>query len=244
MAPRLTIEASLDWEKGSTGNEQTIKLRTSTPYFDTTSDASVSGASVKVINNNSLVEFVFEDQNNGTYTTSNFVPVLNQSYTLEIVYNEETYTATETLMPVVEIAEITQSYDKGFDDSLLEINVLFDDPINEDNYYLLKLKEEGTLLPVFLNIEDVFRDGKRIKLIYEKDDVDTFIPGDIVDVTLFGISENYFNYMDILLTLSRGSFGVVPVGAKGNCVNIDNEENYAHGYFRLAQVVRTSYIFQ
>ena len=30
---RLVVEASLDWEKGTTGNEQLITLRTSTPFL-------------------------------------------------------------------------------------------------------------------------------------------------------------------------------------------------------------------
>lgn len=47
---RLVIEASLDWEKGTTGSNQIIKLSKSTPYFDTTTNTSVTNASVRVIN--------------------------------------------------------------------------------------------------------------------------------------------------------------------------------------------------
>ena len=42
VEPRLVIEASLDWEKGTAGNEQTINLSMSTPYFNTGEDTSVS----------------------------------------------------------------------------------------------------------------------------------------------------------------------------------------------------------
>ena len=34
--PRLVIDASLNWIKGTTGNEQKIKLTLTAPYFDTT----------------------------------------------------------------------------------------------------------------------------------------------------------------------------------------------------------------
>ena len=33
-APRLVIDASLNWFKGTTGNEQEIKLTLSAPFFD------------------------------------------------------------------------------------------------------------------------------------------------------------------------------------------------------------------
>ncbi|MEP1984869.1 MAG: DUF4249 domain-containing protein, partial [Maribacter dokdonensis] len=46
----LVVEASLDWEKGTTGNDQEITLRTSTPFFDTQS-TNVTGAEVTVTNN-------------------------------------------------------------------------------------------------------------------------------------------------------------------------------------------------
>ena len=113
-APRLVIEASIDWEKGTTGNEQTIKLSSSTPFFDTTSNNSVIDASVKVTNNLTNQEFIFANQYNGEYITSNFIPVLNQSYTLEVIYNNETYLAEETLISVVDIDEITQSREGCF----------------------------------------------------------------------------------------------------------------------------------
>ncbi|WP_232771671.1 DUF4249 domain-containing protein [Tenacibaculum sp. Bg11-29] len=239
----------MDWEKGTIGNEQTIKLSTSIPYFDTTSNASVNNASVIVINNNSLDKFVFINQNNGKYTSSNFVPVLNQSYTLEVIYNEERYSATETLIPVVDIAEVIQSNEGGFDNNALDVNVLFDDPVDVNNYYLLKFKEQGDLLPRLFDIDDEFRDGNRIKVFYEKDedsDEEEFVPGDIIYIDFFGISRDYFNYINLLILQSEGNgvFGQTPAIVKGNCVNIDNAGNYAHGYFRLTQVVRTSYTFQ
>ncbi|WP_117885327.1 DUF4249 domain-containing protein [Aureibaculum luteum] len=251
VPPRLTIEASLDWEKGTTGNEQTIKLSTSTPYFDITSNTGVNDATVKVTNDDSLDEFVFVNQNNGTYTSSSFVPVVNQSYTLEVLYNGERYSATETLTPVVDIAEVFQSNQGlgGLDNNALEVNVSFDDPVDINNYYLIKFKEQGDLLPRLDYTDDEFRDGNRIEVFYEKykeADEDEFIPGDIVDINFFGISRDYYNYVKLLIIQSGGNglFGQTPAIVKGNCINIDNTDNYAHGYFRLTQVVRTNYTFQ
>ena len=246
---RLTIEASIDWEKGTLGNEQTIKLSESTPYFNMTTNTGVNGASVTVVNNNNLEEYIFTDLGNGNYTTSDFFPILNQAYTLEVLYNGERYSATETLMSVVDIAEVTQSNKGGFDNDALDVNVSFDDPENIDNFYLLRFKEQGDLLPRLFDVDDEFRDGNRIKIFFEKDkdlDEEEFVAGDTVAIDFFGISEDYRNYMRLLIRQNEGTgvFGGTPANVKGNCININNAENYAHGYFRLTQVVRTNYTFQ
>lgn len=249
--PRLTIEASLDWEKGTAGNEQTIKLSTSTPYFDKNINTAVTGASVKVTNNGSGQEFVFVDQNNGDYTTSSFVPILNQTYTLEVLYDGETYTATETLIPVVDITSISQSTEKGFSDTDLEVNVMFTDPAEETNYYLFRFHPEGDILPFLETAKDEFVNGNDINWWFEKEDdednnVKAFVPGDVVDIAFYGISERYYNYMRLLIEQSVGTglFSPIPVALKGNCINLDNPANYAYGYFRLTQVVRESYTFE
>ncbi|MCK0192087.1 DUF4249 domain-containing protein [Arenibacter sp. F20364] len=248
---RLTIEASLDWEKGTSGNEQTIKLSTSTPYYDNTTVTAVSGAAVKVTNNTDGSEFVFEDMNNGEYTTSSFVPVIGQSYTLQVLYKGETYTATETLMSVVDISELSQSREDGFDDEIMEINIAFMDPESEENYYLIKLKERGDLLVELFDVEDEFANGNEITLFYEKqEDKDTntkeFETGDIVDVELLGISKAYYDYIGILISQNEpsGPFGTTPVALRGNCVNLTKPDNYAFGYFRLTEVVKKSYTFE
>lgn len=247
---RLTIEASINWEKDTTGNKQVVLLSTSTPYFDTTTNTSVTGASVSIVNNNSAQEYIFTDQNDGRYTTTEFIPELNNSYTLTVVYNGETYTATETMISVTEITEITQSTENGFDDEALELNIFFNDPPEEDNYYLIKIKERGDLLPILFDFDDEFTNGNEISLFYEKDNEDSdnenFIPGDIVDVELIGISKAYYNYIRILIEQQEGAgpFGTTPVPLKGNCINNSNTENYANGYFRLTQVDRKSHTFE
>lgn len=250
--PRLVVEASLDWEKGTAGNEQTIKLTTSTPYFDSEILNDVLGATVRVTNTNTGQVFVFQDQNNGLYTTSNFVPVLNDTYDLEILYNGEIYTATETMTPVAEIIEVSQSLEGGFDEEILDVSIFFQDPEEEGNYYLMRFIEEGDLLPVLETESDEFSNGNLIDEFFEKDgDAGTqeeeFQVGDTVIMSLYGISEQYFNYIDLLIEQydSGGDpFATTPSRVKGNCINLSTPDNYAHGYFRLTEVDIVSYTFQ
>ncbi|MDG5491082.1 DUF4249 domain-containing protein [Psychroserpens sp. SPM9] len=249
---RLVIEASLDWEKGTSGSNQQVKLSTSTPYFETEAIPVVVGASVKVVNTNTNEEFVFVDQNDGTYLTTTFVPVIGNTYQLEVIYNDETYTATQTMTSVSDINNITQSIEGGFDDELLELNIYFDDPEDEANYYLVRYYEDGDLFPYFEDISDEFLNGNEIHDFFEKDDDEDsgqapFQPGDTVEINLYGISESYYNYIRLLIEqyYSGGDpFSSTSAEIRGNCINETNDDNYAYGYFRATEVVKTSYTFQ
>ncbi|MCP4883102.1 MAG: DUF4249 domain-containing protein [Flavobacteriales bacterium] len=250
--PRLVIEASIDWIKGTTGQQQTVKLSTSTPFFDNLQETPVKGAIVKVTNDSDQQEVLFIDQNNGDYKTDEFVPVIGQSYTLEIIYDDETYLASETMTSVSEITSVYQSRENGFDKEALEVNIDFNDPNDIPNFYLTKFQRRGDLLQTIFDVKDEFTDGNKISIFYEKlNNEDTgeteFVPGDIVDISLLGISEPYYNYIKLLIQQSGaqgGPFSTTPAEIKGNCINLDNPDNYAFGYFRLTEVDEKVYLFE
>lgn len=250
--PRLVIEASIDWEKGTAGNDQSIKLSMSTPYFDSLINNEVIGASVQITNDTDNSIFIFTDQNDGNYTTSSFVPILNQTYTLEVIHNGSFYTANETLIPVVAIFNVNQTIEDGFDDEAIEVNVFFDDPLAEENYYLLKFIEAGDLFPTYDVRSDEFTNGNLMLDFFEKEEdedinQEPFITGDVIDIKLYGISEQFHNYMGLLLDqYSSGGdpFGAIPAAIKGNCINPTNSDNYAFGYFRLSEIDTETYVIQ
>lgn len=249
--PRLVVEASIDWEKGTTGSVQTIKLSTTTPYFDKDQNNMVTNATVIVTNNATNQNFTFVDQENGEYLCSDFIPVVNHSYTLNINYKDERYIAVETLMSVTEITRVEQSTEDGFDKEAIELNMYVPDPADEENYYMVRFYEHGDLLAKIFDVKDEFVNGNEMKFFIEKlEDTETneeeFIAGDIVDLNVYGISEAYYNYIKIVIEQSEagGVFSTIPVALKGNCLNTTNPNNYPYGYFRLTQVVKTTYTVQ
>jgi hypothetical protein len=248
--PRLVIEASINWEKGTSGSNQTIYLSKSTPFFETNGNVPVSGASVVITNTSdgSFLEFI--DQNDGSYTTSNFVPVLNDNYTLEVVSEGETYIAQETFIPVVPILEVYQSTDK-FLPEVLEVNFDFLDPAEEENYYYIKFKEQADSFPRLRDLKDEFVNGNLISVFNERqenEDINQveYAPGDMVNMELIGVSKRYYEFIQLLISQSEsgGPFDTTPVALLGNCTNQSNPDNYAYGYFRLTEVAKASYTFE
>ena len=247
---KLVIEASINWEKGTNGSDQTIYLSKSTPFFDTNGNVPVVGASVVITNNNDGSFFEFNDQNDGSYTTGNFMPVLNDNYTLEVMSEGETYSAQETFMPVVPILEVYQSTEK-FLPEVLEVNFDFLDPAEEENYYYIKFKEQADAFPRLLDFKDEFVNGNLITVFNERqenEDINQveYAPGDTVNMELIGISKRYYEYIQLLINQSEsgGPFDTTPVALRGNCTNQNDPNNFAYGYFRLTEVAKATYTFE
>ncbi len=247
---RLVVEASLDWEKGTPGNQQTIKLSTSTGFYEPADLRPVTGAVVRVTNDATGATFDFVDQNNGEYTTTVFEPVLDQSYSLEIVYGDEVYSARETMVGVADIDGVYQGRDEGFDDELLEVHLEFTDPPQQGNNYLFRFYRVGDLLPYLEYFEDEFFNGNQVDFWHEIDedddlDIEPYMPGDVVEVEMYGISRDYYDFIKVIIDQLRGGgpFSATPVGVRGNCINETDPQNYAYGYFRLAQKVSARYTF-
>ncbi|GAB1856466.1 DUF4249 domain-containing protein [Flavobacteriaceae bacterium MHTCC 0001] len=251
-SPKLVVQASLDWLKGTSGNNQTVKLSTSTPYFETDTNSAVTNATVTVTNTDSGAVYNFVNQNDGTYTIDNFEPVINNTYTLEVVYNNERYVARETLIAVAPIKRVEQSIEGGFEEDVLDVSIFWDDPAEEENFYLLRFYEQGDVVPILETAPDEFVNGNELDEFFEKerddsDEFKEFNPGDIVELSLYGISKQYDHYINLLIEqydAAGDPFSTIPGKLKGNCVNQDNPDNFAFGYFRLSEYDTVTYTFQ
>ena len=74
----LVIDAHIDWEKGATGQEQTILLSYTQPYYSQEAPEGASGATVLVADNQGKI-FPFVEHIAGTYKNVNFTPALGRS---------------------------------------------------------------------------------------------------------------------------------------------------------------------
>lgn len=242
---KLVIDASINWEKGTAGNQQTIKLTTTTGFYSNVIPK-VSGATVFITNSSSTVfNFVEEVANSGEYICSNFVPVIDETYVLTVIYAGQTYTATEKMVPVPDITSVTQRDDAGFSGEDIEVKFFFQDNGSEINSYMGKFITPVNAFPEFEVYDDRFEQGNQMFGLYSNEDLKA---GNNIDFTLYGISTQYYNYMDILIGISGsnsgGPFQTIPTTVRGNIINQTNESNYCLGYFRLCEIVKMQYTVQ
>lgn len=243
-APRLVIDASLNWFNGTNGNIQTIDLTLSAPFFNNTIPPA-TGATVTVINQNNTVFNFIDVENNGSYICQNFIPVLNETYTLNIVYNGETYTGIETLTAVTPIDFIEQTNDGGFSGDEIEIKAYYTDPAEQENYYFFAFQEEFETNPNLNVYDDQFINGNQIFAFYTNEDT---VAGNELSIKNYGVSKQFYDFMFLLLQQSEtsggGPFEVQPATVRGNCINTTNPNNYPFGYFRASQATEVIYIIE
>ncbi len=243
-APRLVINGAIKWQKGTPGNEQEIKLSTTTGFYDN-SIPTVSGAIIVVTNSSNVnFNFVEETANSGVYLCHNFVPEIGQTYVMTVALNGQIYTASEVLTPVTPITHIEQDNQGGFSGDNIEIKAYFNDPDIVNNYYMFKFQDSSLAIPFYGVDKDEFYQGNEFFAYFTNENLKS---GDNLGITIYGISERYYEYMNKIILISQGSggpFSTPPATIRGNIVNQTNPDNFALGYFSACETDFRSYILQ
>lgn len=236
---RIVVDAEIVWKKGTSGNEQVIKLsKTASYYSDKT--PKVSGAQVRVENSEGVV-FIFTETEPGLYKCTNFVPVINMDYKLFIEAEGKSFTATEKLTSATPIDKIEQKMIPDFGgEDVIEVTFYYKDPADQVNYYLTDYQSDFLLFPEYDITSDEFFNGNEISTRFSNEDMK---PGNTVNIVHRGISKNFFNYMKLILDASDSNPFMVPPGnIRGNIINTNNNTDFALGYFRLCEADSISYI--
>lgn len=237
--PRLVIEASINLLEDGSSNS-TVKLTTTAPFFDSQIPI-VANATVTITDNNGAIyPFVYTSE--GIYV-NDLIPVLGNTYDLEIIYEGETYTASEQLNTVSPLEFVEQRNDGGFTGEDIELKAFFTDPIGlGDHYFFEGISERGIVLDTLF---DEFFDGNPIFGFYLVEDL---VPGDEVIFNLYGVDEQFYNFMFVLLQQSSeqsdGPFETQPATVRGNIINETNGDNFPLGYFRISEVSTLTYTVQ
>lgn len=241
---RLVIDASINWFKGTSGSEQSVKLSLTTAFFDNSVPPANEATVIIADSNNNSFQFI-EEGNTGVYINNNFIPIIDEVYTLTINYNNETYVGTEILKSVASIDYVEQDDEGGFSGEDIELKAFYTDPVNIENYYFFEFISDIPIVPTLEVYEDRFTDGNQIFGFYTEEDLET---GDEVIIRNYGISEQFYEFMFILLQQASeensGPFETQPATVRGNCINVTNPNNYPYGYFRLSEVDELIYIVQ
>ena len=234
--PRLVIEASINWIKGTSGNQQSIKLSLSAPYFNT-SVPPANNAIVEITDSSNNTFIFIEDNDTGIYQNTTFIPTINEMYTLNIIYEGEIYTAKETLKPVSSIEYVEQINDGGFSGEETELKAYFTDPEDEENYYFFEFISNVNAIPSLEVYEDRFTNGNQVFGFYTDENLEA---GDEVVIRNHGVSKQFYEFMFILLQQNSedggGPFETQPATVRGNCINTTDPDNFPFGYFRLSEV--------
>ena len=239
--PKLVVEAAINWKKGTTGNAQKIKLSSTADFYGTTIPK-ISNAVVTIKSSKNIIFTFTESTTKGEYVCTNFQPVLNEIYTLTIISNSQTYTASEKMTPVAAITEVVQNNTAGFTGDKVQIKAYYTDPANQTNFYLYKYQYTTQSKSDYYVGLDQFYNGNVFFSLSRNNELKK---DDKVEITHFGVSQSYYNYMAILVDTAGSGGGAPfqspPATIRGNIINTTNKDNFPLGYFSLSEVETINY---
>lgn len=224
--PRLVVEGRVTTDDGP----YHVMLTTSGGYFDTTAIKAVENAQVSISDESGNVDILTEIKP-GLYETQNFTCSEDKSYELNLLVDEQTYSAEAYLPKVIPITSlnVVKSAFIGFGnnaDSLFDVKVLFSDPIETTEYYMFKVYRNGVLdisrFRPYAITDDILFNGLTFIVTIPRV---TALPGDEIYVELHSIGFNTYEYFRTLNEVIGGGMGSTPYNP------ITNLSNGALGYF-------------
>ncbi len=255
--PRLVVDAWLTDQPGP----QIIKLRLTTPYLDNNPAPRVPGATVVVADNEGNSYTFTDADNDGDYqwepdSTEIFGKVEN-TYTLTVVHNGQTYRSTSRLNPTTVVGSI--SYEKrearlGRQEGYWATLKANDLP-EVGNCYWIKTYKNGNYLGKASEINIAydaggFRNAGLNNQPFVTPVAEGINPaaieneapyqlGDQIRIEVWSVTEEAYDFLSQAQTemTNGGLFATIPANTEGNIENAsENSDQVALGFFCVSAV--------
>ena len=214
-----------------------IQASLSSSYFDSVQPARLQ--EITLTNTDTDGVILLEERRNGTgiYEGEWTLAQLTEgNLELNIRHNDQLYLARTKFVPTVPIDSLKQGTTTLFGDDETEVLVSITDDGGRNDFYLFDFN-----FGEYLVTEDEFYQGQQFEFsfFYDKNLKD----GRELQISLLGVDETFFNYMNQLIIQSgpdTGPFSTPSTTVRGNIVNITddigtNKNNFALGYFAVCQ---------
>ena len=231
---RLVIDANISKHRDSIDGIASVKLSETIPYFSD-QESIVKNASVKIETNQIVYNLIY---NNDKKEYSSIIENINkEEFVLSIIRNENTYTSSEKLITTPKIKSVIFGDRKSLNKDEVELRVTFTDPPEKGNYYLWKFGPKKSGKYDYLPALDKYINGNEFTFSFFIDKTEYLQNSDFINIEINGISENYYNYLNIL-TSQAGAQNGRPFSTsssiiRGNISNLVSEEKFPLGYFRV-----------
>lgn len=231
---RLVIDANISKHRDSINGIASVKLSETIPYFSD-QESIVKNASVKIETNQIVYNLVY---NNDKKEYLSIIENINkEEFVLSIIRNENTYTSSEKLITTPKIKSVIFGDRKSLNKDEVELRVTFIDPPEKGNYYLWKFGPKKSGKYDYLPALDKYINGNEFTFSFFIDKTEYLQNSDFINIEINGISENYYNYLNIL-TSQAGAQNGRPFSTsssiiRGNISNLVSEEKFPLGYFRV-----------
>ena len=223
--------------QGSISNElktHQVSLTKSADYFSNSPAPRITGATVSITDGENT--FDLTEVSDGLYETDTIAGEPGKMYTLTITSEGEIYKSNCFLNYCAPIDSINFGYydfgdDSEYIDSTAYILLNAFEPETPGNFYLWNIYKNGVLESDTLHevnfSDDVFINGN---YIYNESVqwIENIAIGDTVTLEMQAITEEYYDYISQVLTVTvwnSGPFGGPPANPKGNIIEVNDNGN-------------------
>lgn len=258
---KLIVDGLLRVDKSQEFVNVEIRMKETTNYFDENLPTQVENAVItygKPLNGDIFESLAFCSLAEKEPGSGIYIPDPNFSsdqrirtsfvepgmvFILELTHKGKTYYAQTEYVPTVPIDNLEQGDDTLFDEEETEVIVTFTDDADRDDFYVFDFG-----FGEFLTVEDQFFQGQEFEFSYFYDD--SLNAGQDITVSILGATQDFYNYMDLVIEQTTNNGGVfqTPVAtARGNVFditgldnidifdNVERPNDYALGYFAVVQ---------
>lgn len=221
--PKVVIVADLN----NQGGTQEIMVSRTVNFDEDRSYDPVKDALVYLRSQNGRI-YDFDQQQDGRYTRSSLPLEVGESYSLEVIVDEQQYSAQSVMTQYVEIDSLGLTKENIFNDTYYFVNLKFQDPKGEENYYRYTVSLNGAPFVFSSVFSDKFNDGNQVTHQVGPPGDTELKPGDELRIRRSTVSKNIYQYWSEFQMTNPGS------AAPGNPTS--NINNGALGYFSVSNV--------
>ena len=239
--PRLVIDALIRLEDMDSPSVLVqIRASLTSSFFEEVPPAQLQEITITNTESGAILNLEESIPDTGIYENEWDLQELTQGeLELNIEYSGQTYLAKTKFVPTVPLDSLEQGTTTLFGDDETEVILTFTDNGERDDYYLFDFD-----FGEYLVSEDEFYQGKRFQFSFF---YDSKLEDDrLVTISILGIDQDLFNYMNQLIQQSgadNGPFSTPATTVKGNIINVTNtsdndstnKSNFALGYFAICQ---------
>lgn len=253
---RLIVDALIRIDADEPFTLVTVRVSETNSFFETITSADIQQITLNNLDNPGSGDepILYETEpGSGIYTrVFSTEELMTDTWFLQIDYNGEIFVATSKFVPTVPFDSVEQGDEILFEDTETEVIVSYTDVPEREDYYLFDFDFDN-----YLASEDTFYEGQSFSFSYFLDE--DLEPWDEIIVSIMGIDEDFYNYMNLLIDQSnqlQSPFETPSVTVRGNIINateIDNDDtfnnvddpnNFALGYFAIVQEYQASLVIQ
>ncbi|MEB2777187.1 DUF4249 family protein [Algoriphagus sp. D3-2-R+10] len=250
--PLATIDGEIPiieamWTDDSFYNVVNVSLARN--YFDSVDTKVISDAEVFISTSTRRIPFEFNTTSQRyLLVNSGEVAKVGETYQLHVIWNENEFTSSGTLLapPIVDSVTYEYQEDRLFRKEGYYIKVYGEIPFVENNYYRIRVIENDTLKN---NRDDylLFDDTFGLRFFEEGLELNySFDEGDKVRLELFRLNESAFNYLSQLVNLlynDGGLFSPPPQNPDSN-ISVINGTSDVLGYFSVTPVLKRTVVIE